>query len=448
MAFLLHALLHKTPHLRSGAESPQMRGMALLLRHGHYHLRRRVPRRYGPVEDRKEVWISLKTDSRAEAEQKTSAAWEAMIASWEARLRGDDIDAKAAMETAREICQRRGFRYLPVDRVAALPLEDLVARVEAVANVRGKPDMVEARALLGAAQSQVITVSRALELYWDMAQDRALGKSRDQVRRWKNPRKKAIRNFIDVIGDIPIQEITRDNLLDFMDWWLERVKTGAVTPNSANKDLTHIGSTIRMVEKKLRLGLDISFADLTIKEGEKSTRPPFSEDWIRTKLLAPGALDGLNGQARAILIGMINTGYRPSEGAMLTRDLIRLDGPVPHISIEPVGRTLKSQYARRIVPLTGVSLEAFKAYPDGFPRYADNPTLSDTVNKFLTANGLRETAKHSLYSLRHSFEDRLLDDDVDERVRRDLMGHTLNRERYGKGPSLEKLHGILQRIAI
>jgi hypothetical protein len=40
-------------------------------------------------------------------------------------------------------------------------------------------------------------------------------------------------------------------------------------------------------------------------------------------------------------------------------------------------------------------------------------------------NGLRETPEHSVYSLRHSFEDRLLDRDVDERIRRDLMGHAL-----------------------
>lgn len=108
-----------------------------------------------------------------------------------------------------------------------------------------------------------------------------------------------------------------------------------------------------------RLGLSLPLGELSFKEGEKQTRPPFSEDWIRLRLLASGALDGLNGQAHALLLGMINTGYRPSEGAALTADTIRLDGDVPHISIEPEGRQLKSHYARRVIPLTGVSLEAF-----------------------------------------------------------------------------------------
>ena len=63
-------------------------------------------------------------------------------------------------------------------------------------------------------------------------------------------------------------------------------------------------------------------------------------------------------------------------------------------------------------------------------------------------NKLCETPDHTLYGLRHSFEDRLLDRDTDERIRRDLMGHSLNRERYGKGASLEKLAAVVQSIAL
>ncbi|WP_366942749.1 hypothetical protein [uncultured Paracoccus sp.] len=47
-------------------------------------------------------------------------------------------------------------------------------------------------------------------------------------------------------------------------------------------------------------------------------RPPFSSGWIQDKLLAQGALDGLNEEARAILLAMVNTGGRPSEIANLT----------------------------------------------------------------------------------------------------------------------------------
>ncbi len=162
---------------------------------------------------------------------------------------------------------------------------------------------------------------------------------------------------------------------------------------------------------------------------------------------APGALDGLNGQARALLLGMINTGYRPSEGAALTADTIRLDGDVPHISIEPEGRQLKSHYARRMIPLTGVSLKAFKQYSEGFPRDRNRATLSAVLNKFFRANSLLETPRHSMYSLRHAFEDRMLPAGIDDRIRRDLFGHRLDRERYGKGASLEHVAELVARIA-
>jgi len=236
-------------------------------------------------------------------------------------------------------------------------------------------------------------------------------------------------------------------MLDFRQHWLDRIEAGEVTANSANKDLIHLGDLLKTVNRMKRLGLSLPLGELSFKEGEKLTRPPFSEDWIRTRLLAPGALDGSNGQARALLLGMINTGYRPSEGAALTADTIRLDCDVPHISIEPEGRQLKSHYARRVIPLTGVSLKAFKQYPEGFPRYRNRATLSAVVNKFLRANNLLETPRHSFYSLRHSFEDRMLAAGIDDRVRRDLFGHRLDRERYGKGASLEHVAEFVARIA-
>ena len=104
--------------------------------------------------------------------------------------------------------------------------------------------------------------------------------------------------------------------------------------------------------------------------------------------------------------------------------------------------------SRRIIPLLGVSLEAFREYPQGFPRYANSPSLTDTINKFLRENGLLESDEHTLYGLRHSFEDRMLAAGIDERIRRDLMGHSLRRERYGEGASLDQLHALLKPLAL
>jgi integrase len=101
-----------------------------------------------------------------------------------------------------------------------------------------------------------------------------------------------------------------------------------------------------------------------------------------------------------------------------------------------------------VIPLAGVSLDAFRQCPNGFPRYSEHPALSATVNKYLRENGLMETPGHTLYSLRHSFEDRMLAAGVDDRIRRDLFGHRLTRERYGQGASLEHLQAVVQSVAL
>lgn len=421
--------------------------MSIAKRGRLYHLRRRVPRRYRGVEPRETVWISLHTDSEMLATNKADRAWSQMIEAWEARLAGNSEDAETRYKAARDLARARGFRYLDAGNVAKLPVEDVVARVEAIPAPAKQPDPVEAAALLGTVPEPRITVTKALQLYWTLAREKTFGKSEDQLRRWEAPRKKAVKNFVAVVGDKEIANITRDDMLDFRQHWLDRIEAGEVTANSANKDLIHLGDVLKTVNTMKRLGLSLPLGELSFKEGEARTRPPFSEDWIRTRLLAPRALEGLNGEARGLLLGMVNTGYRPSEGTALTADTIRLDHNVPHISIEPTGRQLKSQYARRMIPLTGVSLEAFKEFPEGFPRYRDSATLSATVNKFLRGKGMLETPRHSFYSLRHSFEDRMLAAGIDDRIRRDLFGHRLDRERYGKGASLEHVAELVARIA-
>lgn len=421
--------------------------MTLLRRGTTYYIRKRVPQRFASVEQRDIVWVSLHTDSERLAKSKATAAWSEMIEAWEARLAGHSQDAEQRFEAAKQLAQARGLRYMPAERVATLPVEALLERVEAVRVVAGNPDRLEAAAILGGATEPPLTVSRALDLYWTLAKDKTLGKSEDQLRRWKNPRLKAVRNFIDVIDDKAIAEIIADDMLDFRQWWLERLEAEGLTPNSANKDLIHFSDVLKTVNRMKRLGLALPLSDLALKESEKRQRPPFSNAWITERLLKPGALDGLNTEARCILLGMVNTGYRPSEGAGLGPAQIRLEGAVPHISVEPNGRQLKSAYARRIIPLAGVSLAAFRQCPEGFPRYADNPGLSATVNKYLRERGLLETEGHSMYSLRYAFEDRMLAAGVDDRIRRDLFGHSLDRERYGKGASLEQVHEIVQRIA-
>lgn len=104
-------------------------------------------------------------------------------------------------------------------------------------------------------------------------------------------------------------------MLDFRAWWLDRIEAGEVEPSTANKDLVHLGDVLKTVVRMKRLGIVLPLDGLSFKEGEAGQRPSFSPRWIKDKLLAPGALDGLNDEVRAILLVMVNTGARPSDVA-------------------------------------------------------------------------------------------------------------------------------------
>jgi len=444
---LLHNLHHSFTSRWGASVDGQDMTIKSRSKKGVLELRRRVPRKYASVEPREFIWVSLETDSPAVAAARAITTWQGQIARWDAMLAGDTTEPQAKLDAARNLTNSKGFVYTPAKALLELSVDQILQRVEAIAVQKGIPNLREAEALLGTLHDPGIKITGALDMFWHLTSSDLNGKSSDQIRRTRNPVNKAVKNLIAVIGDKRIETITRHDMLDFRDWWAERLEKEDLTTNSANKDLTHIGKVLKRVNELKRLGIDLPLGGLAFKQGEAERRPPFSSEWIRTRLLAPGALSGLNTEAKCILLGMINTGYRPSEGAALLSQHIQLEGQVPHILIRGEGRQLKSRNAKRTIPLVGVSLEALQQCPNGFPRYRDKPGLSATINKFLRENGLMESEDHVLYSLRHSFEDRLLAAAVDERIRRDLMGHALDRERYGSGASLEQAHEIVQRIA-
>lgn len=432
--------------------------MTLFLRGSTYHLRKRVPLRFRSVESRPIIGVSLHTDSPRTAARKAEEVWAHLVEGWEAALRGETGDARARYEAARDIAQRRGFSFMAAPAVADLSLAVLLARVQAIPQrADGAPNQTIGNALLGGVAEPGLTIREALDEFWKISVDQVRGKTPDQERRWKNPRIKAIENLVKVIGNKQLADLTRADAKAFRDWWNGRIDAEGLTANSANKDFVHAAHTFNVVNESLGLGLSLPFGKLTIKATEKGQRRPFSDRWIRETLLKSGALDGLNQQARTITLMCINTGARPSEIAGLMKHHVHLTGAVPYIEIVPEGRQLKNAPSARRIPLVGVSLDAAKAYmqtaPDGdksFPDYFGRDKLSATVNKYLRENGLLESPKHTLYGLRHSFEDRMTAAEPawPERMKADLFGHALDRQRYGDGASLEHVHRRLSEIAI
>ena len=162
---------------------------------------------------------------------------------------------------------------MPAQKVAELPLPDLLDRIDAARNADGKMDPVKASAMLGAVPKPAYHISSALNEFWRLAADRTLGKNDDQVRCWRSPRIKATGNFINVIGDIELSALCADDMLDFKDWWLDRVRSGDVSEASANKDFGHLADVLLTVNEGKRLGLTLPVRGWSIKQATARARP-------------------------------------------------------------------------------------------------------------------------------------------------------------------------------
>ena len=189
----------------------------------------------------------------------------------------------------------------------------------------------------------------------------------------------------------------------------------------------------------------VLFIETSFRERINS-RPSFEADFVQETLLPN--LKTLNEKDRAVLWVMADTGMREIEIFGLNPEDIFLDQEIPYIWIrEREGYELKTQHSERKIPLVGTALEGFRLFPKGFKNLGNAETFSNTVNKYLTENNLRPTRKHSAYSLRHTFKDRLRDIEAPEEIIDDLMGHKKSGPKYGRGHKLETKLKWLRKIA-
>ncbi len=374
-------------------------------------------------------------------DQQIEAYWQKLILTGEKH-------SEQAYRRAVELAQQFGFSYKPIDELKHDKLESLVQRMAFTEAI----DFDKDSALFGTVKKPELRLSNAFDKFLLLVNDRLMNKSEGQIRKWKNPRIKAIRNLINLIGDKTITELTRDDIIQFRDWWVMRIKDDNLTANSANKDIGKIKDILDSLNEHYRLRIDLGwlFSKTTLKEGFKRQRLPFDAKYLRDHFLNPGALSGLNEQARYFLYAMAETGARGSELVELKRDDILLQNGIPHINIhDRKTRKLKTPFSNRTIPLVGYAQEAFENCPDGFTSYRDRfDSLSNLLNKYLKHHELLPTKNHSVYSLRHSFQDRLTSVNAPDRVQAQLMGHKFNRPEYGKGASLELKKEWMDKVCL
>lgn len=195
---------------------------------------------------------------------------------------------------------------------------------------------------------------------------------------------RAVEQFVAVVGDKPITELSEDDGIDYTERWRARVAKGEVAAKTANRNLGQLSRMLKEMSIRRRFSLPDIFKGLHLRDETERPRQPFDAGFIRENFLRGRRLENLNDEARRVLYVMIETGLRPSEIVNLTRSTIHLAAPIPYVEVLPEGRRLKTEDSRREIPLVGSALVALKKQPDGFPKYRDRTTvLLATVNKYL-----------------------------------------------------------------
>lgn len=422
-------------------------------RAGYWALVRRVPKEFSHLDRRSFARIStgirVADDPRG---VRASAVLPYLNADlerhWQDLAAGVKSGSVRSHVAVQRRAQRLGLTYMPAAAVAAEPLSEVMQRLELLERLGTVDDPEEVAVVLGGVEPPNLMLSDIAAEYEDIQRASLVGMSDDQLRIWRNVKDRAVEHLVRIVGDKPARDLTRADALKFRNHWQDRVVEGKVKIATANKSIGQAAKMLRVVEDAKQVGIPPVFRLLRIEGGEEGHRAAFEPQFVQNIILAENALSDLNEEARRIIYVCADTGLRPAEICNLTAETIRLDAEVPHVLVRADGRKLKTAQSEREMPLVGCALAAMKLQRRGFPRYRDRSSaLSALLNQFLSRRGMRPTTDHTVYSLRHTFEDRLTAIEVPEKIIASLMGHKFQRPKYGAGPSLKQRQEWLSRIA-
>jgi integrase len=207
------------------------------------------------------------------------------------------------------------------------------------------------------------------------------------------------------VGDLKLSEITREHALKYHRYWSGRVSGAhgdgkAAKPNTANRHLCNMRLLYSAYYKHVgEENRQNPFRNLFFKAKSRTDVPAFPDEWVRGRILAPGALIGIRAELQLITYLLIETGCRPSEIINLQPGDIRMDAEIPYISIRPrEAREIKTESSIRDIPLVGVALEAARRSPTGFPHYHDRSegagvgAIEVGIEDFASSERARRTA--------------------------------------------------------
>jgi integrase len=438
-----------------------------LVRRGPFwHFQRWTPEQFRDVDKRRLIHQSTKVrvaddPDKRRAKRVADRINDALEGYWRDLAAGQTRGALHRYRETVRRAQRLGFGYREMgEMIESRATLEIMRRIEAL-EARGLlTDPPSVAAVLGTVKQPSLMCSELFEAYRDHMAADLRGKSDKQRKDWDQRLKVALGQFVATLpADKPFADLNKTDVNRYRDWWSKRITEQGYSAEGANTAIGYVGAAVKRLAKKFELDkLERLFSGIQFAKpkGIKNKRPSFSVSFLRDRILQPGALDGLDAELRRAVFLMMETGIRPTEIVQLDRKSIHATAAIPYVSVEFLDndedgerRELKTTNSIRKIPLVGVALAAMRKQADGFPTYRDNSErMAVHLNKFFRKHKLTETPKHTLYSFRHAFKDRLREAAAGDEMTDMLMGHTPDGPEYGDGFSLERKRDVLQRMAL
>lgn len=258
----------------------------LTRRCGTWHFVRRVPAEFAALDTRGIIRHSTRirvTDDRVgrRAARVARELNEALERHWKSLADEKSQAALSGYDAIRRRARALGYDYVSNEQLVAFPIERILDRLEALMANGLTQDATARTALLGTEKRPSFLLSRLFEEYEAATRDEIRDLSPDQRRIWRNGRMRSVAQFVKVVGDKPVTEITEADGMDYVEWWRERILEEDVAAKSANKDIGQLSRMLKEMSVRRRLNLPDIFKGLRLRGEVERSRQPYDRTFIQ-----------------------------------------------------------------------------------------------------------------------------------------------------------------------
>src|SRR5258708_26302690 len=251
----------------------------LTRRCGTWHFVRRVPVEFAHLDERG----IIKHSTKVRIAQDRTGRRAARVASklndelelyWKSLTDDRSKADLSRYDEARRRARSLGFEYIENAQLLMLPPEQRLDRIETLVARGATNDAAARAAVLGTVKRPAFPLSKLFEEYEAMTRDEVRDFSPNQLRVWRNSRMRAVENFVSVVDDKPVNELTVDDAIDYSEWWRDRVINDDVAVKSANPSTGQLSRMLKDVGIRRRLNIPEIFKGLRLRGPAKRSPKP------------------------------------------------------------------------------------------------------------------------------------------------------------------------------